>query len=90
MTTPSLFDFPRSMPLCEAKRLGGQCAAILARLREGPATNRELANISLKYTGRLSDLRAAGYVIECVKQDHETGLTFYKLVERTNPVGLPD
>ena len=43
----------------------GQNGAILERLRAGPATNVELAAMSLKYTSRLSDLRAAGHVIEC-------------------------
>lgn len=46
-------------------RLVGQNAAILARLRQGPATNAELAKISLKYTSRISDLRAAGYDVQC-------------------------
>lgn len=48
----------------DVKRLSGQSADILARLEEGPATNAELAAISLKYTSRISDLRAAGYEIE--------------------------
>jgi hypothetical protein len=46
-------------------RLAGQNLAVLARLQRGPATNQELAAISLKYTSRISDLRAAGYVIRC-------------------------
>jgi hypothetical protein len=50
---------PRDVP-----RLTGQNAAILARLRRGPATSGELAALSLKYTGRISDLRAAGYTID--------------------------
>lgn len=49
----------------DVRRLMGQNAAILARLQQGPATTSELATIALKYTGRLSDLRAAGYVIKC-------------------------
>jgi hypothetical protein len=49
----------------DAKRLSGQNAAILARLRRGPATNVELAALSLKYTSRVSDMRAAGYSIKC-------------------------
>jgi hypothetical protein len=46
-------------------RLSGQNAAILERLKQGPATNVELAGISLKYTSRISDLRAAGYRVTC-------------------------
>ncbi len=44
----------------ERPRLTGQNAAILVRLRQGHATNAELAAISLKYTSRVSDLRVAG------------------------------
>ena len=36
----------------ERPRLTGQNAAVLERLRRGPATNRELAGISLKYTSK--------------------------------------
>lgn len=61
-------------------RLSQQCERILDRLRQGPATNRELAALALKYTGRISDLKAAGYRIECFEQDKLTGLTKYRLV----------
>ena len=63
----------------EQKRLSGQNAAILARLEQGPATNRELAAVSLKYTGRLSDLRAAGYRVSVIERDYATGLVTYAL-----------
>jgi hypothetical protein len=59
-------------------RLSGQNAVILARLRQGTTSNVELADISLKYTSRLSDLRAAGYDIVCHRG--EKGLNFYELV----------
>lgn len=49
----------------DVKRLSGQNAVILLRLRQGPASNVELADLSLKYTSRISDLRAAGYRITC-------------------------
>lgn len=42
----------------DAGRLAGQNQAILERLRRGPATNKELAAISLKYTSRISEVRA--------------------------------
>lgn len=58
-------------------RLTGQNAAILDRLRQGPATNVELAAISLKYTSRLSDLRAAGYAVSCHRG--EGGVNTYRL-----------
>lgn len=63
----------------ERPRLTGQNAAILRRLERGPATNRELAGISLKYTSRISDLRAAGYVVQVVGRDYGTGETIYEL-----------
>jgi len=60
-------------------RLAGQNAAILARLREGPATNLELSDFSLKYTSRISDLRAAGHTIRCDRL--QGGLTTYVLID---------
>lgn len=57
-------------------RLSAQCAAILERLRRGPATSVELLNLAPKYTGRISDLRAKGHRI---KATHEDGLWFYTL-----------
>lgn len=64
----------------DRQRLSSQCAMILARLERGHASNAELASISLKYTGRISELRAAGYCIEC--QRAENGLRMYALVPR--------
>jgi hypothetical protein len=61
-------------------RLSRQCHAILERLQAGPATNRELAMIALKYTGRISELKQAGYRVECFEHKHATGLTRYRLV----------
>jgi len=66
----------------ERPRLTGQNLAILERLRRGPATNKELAAISLKYTGRVSDLRAAGYNVVLVARDHTTGVTMYELITK--------
>ena len=63
----------------ERPRLTGQNAEILARLRCGPATNRELARISLKYTSRISDLRKAGYDVRVISRDRRTGHTLYEL-----------
>jgi hypothetical protein len=47
----------------ESVRLGRQCVEILERLKQGPATNAELAAIALKYTSRLSQLKQAGHTI---------------------------
>ena len=60
----------------DASRLRGQNARVLARLRRGPASNAELAAISLKYTSRISDLRKAGFRILCKRGD---GLNVYVL-----------
>jgi hypothetical protein len=60
-------------------RLTGQNQVILLRLRQGPATNVELADLALKYSGRISDLRAAGYTIICHRG--ERGLNIYQLKE---------
>ncbi len=58
-------------------RLTGQNLEILTLLRAGPKTNTELAAVALKYTSRLSDIRAAGYAITCKRLDG--GLTLYTL-----------
>lgn len=63
----------------EAPRLSRQCRAILSRLKEGPATNAELAKIALKYSGRTSDLRAAGCIIDVIERDHKSGYVLYRL-----------
>lgn len=62
----------------EVHRLARVEERMLARLRQGPATNVELSHIGLKYTARISELRTRGYVIEAdyVKR----GLWRYTLV----------
>jgi hypothetical protein len=65
----------------EVKRLSKQCQLILERLQAGDATNMELSGIALKYTSRISDLRAAGYTIEISERDHESGSVTYRLVK---------
>lgn len=62
-------------------RRPSQAEKILDRLRLGPATNAELAAISLKYTSRISDLRAKGFDVQVVEQDRATGVTIYELEE---------
>jgi hypothetical protein len=63
----------------DERRLTGQNATILALLRMGSCTNIELSRVSLKYTGRISDLRAAGYRIVCHRGDG--GVNTYTLQE---------
>lgn len=90
----SMFDFreqmhgpakitPHYADQADVPRLTGQNAAILARLRQGPATNRELAEISLKYTSRISDVRAwlenHGESIICKRGCG--GLNMYRIVQ---------
>jgi len=56
----------------EIRRLSQQCVAILKRLQAGPASNAELALIALKYTSRISDLRAAGYDVKVLARSGGT------------------
>lgn len=89
MNQPTLFDlghpdqtpnFQPTDPNVKAEdkpRLTGQNLAIFERLKKGPAYNTELAAISLKYTSRLSDLRAAGHKIKCDRL--RDGVTVYTL-----------
>ena len=73
----------------ERTRLSRQCEDLLRLLECGPATNRQLAERSLKYTSRISELREAGYVIEPVSHDHATGLVTYELRGRIHDGQLP-
>jgi hypothetical protein len=75
--TPTPCD-PNASP-GDRPRLTGQNATILALLRMGSCTNVELNRISLKYTSRISDLRAAGYRIKCHRGDG--GVNTYTLQE---------
>jgi hypothetical protein len=87
MTQPSLITVIDShcTDPTEQSRLSGQSARILARLEQGPASNRQLAEIALKYTSRLSDVRrylkARGRSVEVLSRDHASGLTTYGLVD---------
>lgn len=63
----------------EKRRLSGQCATILGRLQSGRASNIALSQISLKYTGRISELRKRGHDIRVILRDHATGLAWYAL-----------
>ena len=41
---------------------------VLARLRQGPATNIELTQICLRYGGRIHEMRQAGFTITTEKR----------------------
>jgi len=77
---------PEALPSVERRRLSRQCRRIVDRLREGPASNEELSRIALKYTSRISEIRQAGYAVDVVARDHETGVCWYELrVPETQP-----
>ena len=80
-STPALppIRVNKTVHLAEAPRLSKQCGKILERLKLGRASNFELAEFALKYTSRISDLRAAGYMIDVVEKDHESGRRVYEL-----------
>lgn len=63
----------------ERERLSGQCSLILGMLMTGRKTNRDLSHHSLKYTGRISELRDKGHDIRLVARNRETGLCWYAL-----------
>jgi len=69
---------PHTDPQYE-QRLTGQNKLVLDALRDGPKTNQQLAFFSLKYTSRISDLRAAGYLITAARLGG--GLFLYALNE---------
>lgn len=84
MTQQNLFDAKPKPPVLspvakEKKRLSNQCRKILERLQRGPATNAELSSISLKYTGRNSELRSLGHDVRVVEHDRSTGRVVYAL-----------
>lgn len=78
---PAALVVPASPALApvERRRLAGQNAAILERLERGPATRRELTEIALNVTARVSELRAAGYDVRVVERDYATGRTVYAI-----------
>jgi len=91
--TPREFDFDKRLTAIveqyanpqfesEPPKLSRQCALILELFkRQTEVTNVEMAEIALKYTNRLSDLRAAGYEIRPVeKQLH--GVRVYEWLNR--------
>lgn len=88
---PSLFDVLDRLPAADPnvkkearRRLSGQNRKILDLLLKGPATGRRIQAIGMKYTSRISDLRKAGCVIDCLERPDGNSLYTLKYV----PPGL--
>jgi hypothetical protein len=69
----------------EQKRLSGQTAALIARLRRGPAARADLAKLAPNITARVSDARAhlrpKGESVEVIERNRKTGYTLYAIVD---------
>ena len=52
---------------------------ILARLRKGPASNRELNDIAFRYSARIAELRDEGHAITWRAVKGCPGITLYRL-----------
>lgn len=63
----------------ERQRLDLQRDRVLARLRQGPATARELGEVC-SYRQRISELRQMGHRIHC--EVHRGGKSIYRLIEQ--------
>jgi hypothetical protein len=62
-------------------RAGSQCDRVLKALLKTPLTNWQLSRITVKYTQRVSDIRAVGWNI--VAHDLGKGLWKYVLMGKT-------
>lgn len=71
-------------PSEDKERLAGQCAAILDRLKAGPATTIELARLSLKYSSRIAELRHDRWIIEAKRKNGGTFVYTLKGRKPTN------
>jgi len=87
---PSLFDPPEIRPhfadAADVPRLTEQNTKMLAFLRLGPATNRQLMAIGMNYRARISELREwlqnnTGETIRCIRG--KGGLNSYRI----EPIG---
>lgn len=83
---PAVADPPyeaQAAVAADLKRWGKQTAAIYRRLLQGPASNADLAQVALKYTSRISDLRERlkphGLTVLCDRQPG--GLSVYRLAD---------
>lgn len=77
------FDFEagRSTDRLERERLSRHAQAIVDRLRRGTATNDELMMVSRSrnLSARISEVRKAGFQVDCIKLERATGLAWYEL-----------
>lgn len=80
-TAPSAFPQrdPKITQPVEQKRLSRQTQAIVDRLRQGPATNKELAAITHRFGARIHDAKGVGFDIHVQSHDHKTGVVVYAL-----------
>lgn len=61
-------------------RMRSQMVRIVELFRgQREVSNRQLAAIALKYTGRMSDLRKLGYKFEITRRDMHTGECWYTM-----------
>lgn len=85
--TQALLDFTdRTLPPAAIPRLGGQNGCVLARLRQGPATNVELehASGSRRINSRVADVRrhlrkTEGATVKATAIDTAAGLYRYEI-----------
>lgn len=78
------------LPADAKPRLGGQNATVLARLRDGAATNIELQQLGAgRVNSRIADLRkylkSEGLTIESKAVDTAKGIYEYQIVRREVP-----
>lgn len=72
----------------EVPRLSRQGTAMLAALLERPRWNYELAELGLSYARRLSDIRAAGFVVAIIARTDEGG-RLYALQVGADQLSVP-
>jgi hypothetical protein len=87
MSQKDLFDYGLAEPLAvkptpEPPRASTHRAKILDLLKQGSVTNFELAEICIRYSARIHELRQAGYEIETGLVNRDTGLSVYRLKEQ--------
>lgn len=73
----------------DRKRAKDGWKKILARLRQGPATNRDLSDVCFSYRQRVSDLRKRGFTVICDDDKENPGRTLYTLVEGEQSAPAP-
>lgn len=72
----------------DAARLSAKQEVVLATLKAGPKTNRQLNAICFSYRQRVSELRDAGYVIDCERGDDGIATYFYRGITTPGQLSL--